>query len=344
MISVIIPAYNAEKTLYKCLDSVIEQTYKDLEIIIVDDGSTDGTADIIKKYTKRYNYIKCIHQKNAGVSKARNVGIDNAQGEYLYFIDSDDHIENDTFGSLIDADKKHSLDIVASEIIDENGTSAIRNAFAEVSDLYADTKDEIGRNAFFIRLGSAVGKLYRLKTIIDNGIRFIENIDLAEDFIFTHTVLLNSCSIAKVSRSRYIVQNINEDSWSKRYVKNIEKTVELQERILLKTFTMYPAYEAIWKKRSMDIKANNCIMIVKNMFLNDCPFSWREKMDHVHGLIDRGECEIFRRMSKENGPKTWMDKIYAFIFGLGSPSVICLFFWLKEHLKRIIINHNKEVS
>ena len=80
------------------------------------------------------------------------------------------------------------------------------------------------------------------------------------------------------------------------------------------------------------------------MFLNDCPFSWREKMDHVHGLIDRGECEIFRRMSKENGPKTWMDKIYAFIFGLGSPSVICLFFWLKEHLKRIIINHNKEVS
>ena len=78
------------------------------------------------------------------------MGIDNAQGEYLYFIDSDDHIENDTFGSLIDADKKHSLDIVASEIIDENGTSAIRNAFAEVSDLYADTKDEIGRNAFFI--------------------------------------------------------------------------------------------------------------------------------------------------------------------------------------------------
>ena len=64
----------------------------------------------------------------------------------------------------------------------------------------------------------------------------------------------------------------------------------------------------------------------------------------IRDRIDRGECEIFRRMSKENGPKTWMDKIYAFIFGLGSPSVICLFFWLKEHLKRIIINHNKEVS
>lgn len=344
MISVIVPAYNAGKTLYKCLDSVIGQTYKDLEIIIVDDGSTDNTAEIMKGYAKQYSNIRCIHQENAGVSRARNIGIENSVGEYLYFIDADDHIEDDTFKLLIDADKRHALDIVASEIIDKNGTSAIRNAFAELPDLYADTKDDIGTYAFFLRMGSAVGKLYRSKTILDNDIKFLDNIDLAEDLIFTHTVLLNSGSIAKVSRSRYIVQNINEDSLSKRYVKNIEKIVRLQERILFEVFAMYPSYETVWKMRFMDIKANNCIMLVKNLFLNDCPFSWQEKIDQVNDLIDRGECRIFRQMSKKNGPKTRMDKIYAFIFMSGSPLMICLFFWLKEQIKRMIVNINKGVG
>ena len=89
-ISVIIPVYNAEQYLRKCLDSVVSQTFRDIEIICVDDGSTDGSGAILDEYAAKDNRIVVIHQANAGVAAARNTGLKSAQGEYLAFLDSDD--------------------------------------------------------------------------------------------------------------------------------------------------------------------------------------------------------------------------------------------------------------
>ena len=95
LISIIIPVYNVEKYLEECIESVINQTYRNLEIILVDDGSTDKCLETCKEYEKRDNRIKVIHQENAGVSVARNVGIDFSTGQYIGFVDSDDFIEKD---------------------------------------------------------------------------------------------------------------------------------------------------------------------------------------------------------------------------------------------------------
>ena len=100
LVSVIIPVYNVEKYLAKCLDSVINQTYKKLEIICVNDGSTDKSADILAEYARKDERIKIITQPNAGLSAARNTGIENCSGEYIYFIDSDDYISNDAIEVL----------------------------------------------------------------------------------------------------------------------------------------------------------------------------------------------------------------------------------------------------
>jgi glycosyltransferase involved in cell wall biosynthesis len=94
-ISIIIPVYNAEKYLNKCLESVINQTLKDIEIICINDGSTDNSLDILQKYAKQDNRFIIINQDSSGAGVARNAGLDKAQGEYLAFLDSDDFFELD---------------------------------------------------------------------------------------------------------------------------------------------------------------------------------------------------------------------------------------------------------
>ena len=100
LISIIIPVYNVEKYLRKCLDSIINQTYKKLEIILIDDGSTDNSGKICEEYAKKDDRIIVIHKENAGVSSARNRGIELANGKYIGFIDSDDWIEENMYETL----------------------------------------------------------------------------------------------------------------------------------------------------------------------------------------------------------------------------------------------------
>lgn len=114
-VSIIIPVYNTGKYLYKCLDSIISQTYSNLEIIIVDDGSNDESPKICDDYALKDNRIKVIHKENAGVSKARNAGIEIATGDYFYFPDSDDYIELDTIEYLINLISEYNCDIVSFE-------------------------------------------------------------------------------------------------------------------------------------------------------------------------------------------------------------------------------------
>ena len=101
MISVIVPIYNVEQYLEQCLDSIISQTYSQLEIILVDDGSTDSSGQICDKYARKDERIVVIHKTNGGLSDARNAGISVATGEYISFIDSDDYIATDMYNKMI---------------------------------------------------------------------------------------------------------------------------------------------------------------------------------------------------------------------------------------------------
>ena len=101
MVSVIIPIYNVENFVEKCIESILFQTIQNLEIILVDDGSSDGSGDICDVYAKKDARIKVIHKKNGGVSSARNMGISNATGEYICFVDGDDFVADDYIEYLL---------------------------------------------------------------------------------------------------------------------------------------------------------------------------------------------------------------------------------------------------
>ena len=116
-ISVIVPAYNAEKTIERCLKSILKQTYHNLEVIVVNDGSKDSTELILSRIEKNDVRVHLITIENGGVSHARNVGIDNASGEYITFVDSDDYIDEEMYTSLMELIQKYDIGIIPDSLM-----------------------------------------------------------------------------------------------------------------------------------------------------------------------------------------------------------------------------------
>ena len=120
-ISVIVPVYKAEDVLIKCVESILTQTYKNLEVILVDDGSPDHSGAICDQYVKKDNRVKVIHKKNGGVSSARNCGLDVATGDYCTFVDSDDYIDPTMYENMMKKAKQFDCDVVMCDCVKEYG-------------------------------------------------------------------------------------------------------------------------------------------------------------------------------------------------------------------------------
>ena len=126
-LSIIVPVFNTEKYLSECLNSLINQTLKSIEIICVDDGSTDNSLSILEKFHSKDERVKIIHQGNFGVSVARNNGIAMAQGEYIGFVDSDDWVDADFFEKLYNASQKFGAEVVAGDFMAQRKFAKAKN-------------------------------------------------------------------------------------------------------------------------------------------------------------------------------------------------------------------------
>lgn len=190
-ISVIIPAYNAEKTIERCISSVQKQTYANLEIIVVNDGSKDKTEEIVKKLSSADNRVKLISIPNGGVSHARNVGIDSAGGVYFAFVDADDYIESNMLHYLLSLVEKYSVKLAMCSYsnIDENGhKSSIGNGNNITVLNQNDTVCCLFEGKLFA--GGLWGKLYAGE-LFDN-VRLNEEIIMNEDILANFYLLRNS--------------------------------------------------------------------------------------------------------------------------------------------------------
>ena len=182
-VSVIVPVYNVEKYLVKCLDSIINQTYKDIEIILVDDGSTDNSGKICDKYALKDERIYVIHNSNSGVSYARNCGINKAKGKYILFIDSDDFIDKNYVQELMFPIQREDYDLVICNVNDfyiDKNINECRNIKEEL--LIGNFFDDYWYLINLLRV--PVVKLYKTDIIKTYNILFPENIVSGEDQIF----------------------------------------------------------------------------------------------------------------------------------------------------------------
>jgi len=170
--SVIVPVYNVEKFLAKCLDSVLNQDFDDYEIIAVNDGSTDSSPEILDEYSKKTDKLKVINQKNKGLGGARNTAIEAAGGEFLVFVDSDDFIPREMLSTLFDYFDKYNLDILSFDL-----TAVYTSDFPDT--VTTDFEDEfvfLNTKEFLISEPTACAKAYRRSLYIDNDIRFPERL------------------------------------------------------------------------------------------------------------------------------------------------------------------------
>ena len=182
LISVVIPAYNIEFILSKCLDSILNQSFFDWELILVDDGSTDNTPYIADNYARQYSQIKVIHKENGGVSSARNIGLVNAVGEWITFIDGDDCISKDFFTIFANLLSDENFDLFMGDVeeIDTDGHSFVEYGLQNCN---VSTKEALVQHKI-LRSGDLHGKFFKMNIIKKHNLQFSEQINYAEDGLF----------------------------------------------------------------------------------------------------------------------------------------------------------------
>lgn len=196
-VSIIIPVYNTEQYLRQCLDSVINQTFKNIEVIIINDGSTDGSLNIINEYKENYSYIKVINQTNKGYSKVRNVGLKIASGDYIGFVDSDDFIEKNMFEKLVNKAIDTNADIVSCNyyMIYKKGKKEISIALNNTPQIKILAQSQFsftGAEILLLDEAFVWNRIYKRDFLEKNNIQFDENICFMEDTLFHRIALICS--------------------------------------------------------------------------------------------------------------------------------------------------------
>ncbi len=239
-VSIIVPVYNVEKYIDRCISSLLKQTLEDLELIIVNDGSTDSSKKIIEKYLKKYpSKIKYFEKENGGLSSARNFGLKYATGEYVGFLDSDDYVEKDMYKVMYDKAKNENSDLIECDFlweyyIDEK----IINVKKDKRKKYKNKKELIKKPRVIVW-----NKLIKKNIIINNNIKFPEGL-IYEDIEFFYKLLPY---IKKISYVEYFFVHYvqRENSISNLYTKNVGDIFQILNNIIkyYKKINKYEKYK-----------------------------------------------------------------------------------------------------
>lgn len=202
-ISVIVPVYNAEKYLRRCVDSILTQTFTDFELLLIDDGSKDKSGKICDEYANRDHRVKVFHKENGGVSSARNVGLDNAIGEWIAFVDSDDWVENDFLRNFIN--EYSGEELLSQGFISPNWEGMGKKIVTQQTRKY--NKDEISLFIIDLYGSSQLGyiwcKLFKREIIKKHSIRFTPEFTIREDMAFVCKYCTYVSSISNISDCAY---------------------------------------------------------------------------------------------------------------------------------------------
>jgi glycosyltransferase involved in cell wall biosynthesis len=200
-VSVIVPVYNVEKYLEKCLDSLISQTHKDIEILVVNDGSTDRSEEIIHHYAKKYpDKIKAFHKENGGLSDARNFGIEIAAGDYIGFVDSDDYVHPSMFEEMAGLAEKHNAEMVICNIRKVNEQGSVIQKLTQIPNMPEKIDLENNFSVFSDISYFACNKLFKRSLFKEK--RFKKNVHF-EDIQLIPQLLLDCTTIAQTQNYHY---------------------------------------------------------------------------------------------------------------------------------------------
>lgn len=204
-VSVIIPVYNAEKYIKRCLNSVLKQTLKEIEVIVINDGSGDSSRDILESYSIVENF-RIINKKNEGASKTRNLGIELAKGKFIYFMDADDYIEKDMLLEMYNKAKEDKLDIVVCDYYNE--TLKTKEYIKNLDIIENEIITGVDYTKYLLwsekKIAPSIwGKMIKKSIYINNNIRFSENIFIGEDIVLGIKTAYFSKKVGKINKPFY---------------------------------------------------------------------------------------------------------------------------------------------
>lgn len=309
LISVIIPVYNVEKHLKKCLDSIVNQTYKNLEIILINDGSIDNSGEICEEYAKKDKRIIYMSKKNGGVSSARNFGLSLATGDYYHFPDSDDYLELDTYEYLLGLLDKHKCDSVAFEHF-------VTFPSEEFAHSMNESKYGLFNNANAqknIMSGSqfCCNKLYTKEMV--RGLSFREDIYRGEDTLFAAIALSKVNSIWFDKRPLYhYVQT--EDSACRGKLRPVQFTM----------LKLYEAYKPLYPEKYPEaapyfllFMQENLISLYYDAWIDENSKNYKQERKEIYNAV----CVHYKQIVKANIiSRKQKLKFHIFKF---SPNIFC---------------------
>lgn len=288
LFSFIVPVYNVEQFLPRCLDSICRQACTDYEVLLIDDGSTDGSGQICDDYASRYEQCKVIHKKNSGASDSRNVGLSIASGKYIVFLDSDDYIEKEMLAKVYEQMQVQDFDICSfgARRVDEENHFLYEFRFDDMTKPF--TFDEESRDMFLWQyfLQYKVGweawvHVFRRDVIEAHQIRFDVELKLAEDLLFTFEYLLYAKKLVKLPDLLYDY-TLRKDS--------ITKVIDYNREIEIIFDDMFEKMKDILRKKDAERYSAKRISIFYAMLLYYFRTKYRKEISPsefryvLHGL------------------------------------------------------------
>lgn len=199
-VSIIMPVYNAEKTLKRAIDSILSQTFTSWELIMIDDGSTDNSSDICEEYAERDNRIKVIHRVNGGVASARQEGLDLSSGEYVIHADSDDWMKDNALNCLYSTAISEDADVVICDYYLDNNASLI---YVKQEPTSKSDNKQLLKDFSQKLIGSLWNKLIRRDIIVKYNIRFVDGVNYSEDLLFCYQLFVNPIRFVYLPKAFY---------------------------------------------------------------------------------------------------------------------------------------------
>ncbi len=296
MISIIVPIYNAEKYLKKCINSILNQSYEDFELLLVNDGSSDQSLIICKEMVTLDNRISVYSQTNHGVSSARNFGIDVAKGDFIVFVDADDWVEKDYLLNLYNKHIETGSDLTISNFKSVFSNNRIQKSMFFATRIFY-TKNSFNPDDFFDKYTFLLGnnpfsKLFKTNIIKQNNIYFNKQLKNGEDFIFVLEYALQCKKISSVEDYSYCYNQANIGSATKKYNKNyyrdLKSTKDVYFRILEKyrNVSDYEKLHHYFRVASKAIVEETKVSNKKSFF---------EKYKSVKKILNKDEIKVYRK-------------------------------------------------
>ncbi|MGZ2371881.1 glycosyltransferase family 2 protein [Ancylomarina sp. YFZ004] len=314
-ISIVIPVYNVEKYLRRCIESVLAQTYYNTEVILVNDGSTDNCLEICRDYVKKDSRILLIDQKNKGLSGARNSGLKIAKGEYICFIDSDDSIDSSMVEDFFNVLINNHPDVITSNIFQyKTGNLEYRHIRNKLP--YNQLLKQIEIRKHFVEpyyggylgiIPSACTKMYKVAFLKDNELLFDESLKRAEDYWFNFYVFENAKTVFSIDKAYYHYYS-NEGSIIRTYRENqFEMFLKSREKLLLNNKELN--CEINWNQFNTDF-ANNTNEFILLCIKKENVFKSYKKVRRIFNN------EEFRKAERDNSINNLQTRLIKMFLNL----------------------------